>query len=83
MFDSRPKPVVLIILDGWGVAAPSATNAITVAQTPNMDSYVAQYPVVNLAASGLAVGLPEGIIGSSEVGHLTMAVDKFYYKTYR
>ncbi|PJA92637.1 MAG: 2,3-bisphosphoglycerate-independent phosphoglycerate mutase, partial [Candidatus Komeilibacteria bacterium CG_4_9_14_3_um_filter_37_5] len=72
MFDSRPKPVVLIILDGWGVAAPSATNAITVAQTPNMDSYVAQYPVVNLAASGLAVGLPEGIIGSSEVGHLTM-----------
>ena len=72
MFKQRPKPVLLIILDGWGVAAPSATNAITVAKTPNLDSYLEEYPVVNLAASGLAVGLPEGVIGSSEVGHLTI-----------
>ena len=57
------KPVLLMILDGWGIAPATATNAATVAPTPFLDSCFAKYPHTTLEASGLAVGLPEGQIG--------------------
>src|SRR5688572_3255761 len=66
------RPCVLIILDGWGVAPPGPGNAITLAETPVLDGLWATSPHSTLAASGLAVGLPEGQIGNSEVGHLNL-----------
>ncbi|MGH2353418.1 MAG: 2,3-bisphosphoglycerate-independent phosphoglycerate mutase [Chloroflexota bacterium] len=65
-------PCVLIILDGWGIAPPGPGNAITTARTPHLDGYWREGPRSTLAASGRAVGLPEGQIGNSEVGHLNL-----------
>ena len=64
--------VCLIVLDGWGVAPPGAGNAIATARTPVFDELLATYPHSELAASGTSVGLPEGQMGNSEVGHLTL-----------
>jgi 2,3-bisphosphoglycerate-independent phosphoglycerate mutase len=69
---SRPKPVVLCILDGWGVRAPAKDNAITLAHTPCMDHLLAAFPNTLLRTSGLDVGLPEGQMGNSEVGHMNI-----------
>ncbi|HEX2035588.1 MAG TPA: 2,3-bisphosphoglycerate-independent phosphoglycerate mutase [Chloroflexota bacterium] len=66
------RPCVLIILDGWGIAPPGPGNAIALAQTPNLDRYWSAGPRSILDASGKAVGLPEGQIGNSEVGHLNL-----------
>lgn len=66
------RPVALIILDGWGYAEPGPGNAATLATTPVLDGLLARYPWVLLEASGAAVGLPAGIMGNSEVGHLTL-----------
>jgi 2,3-bisphosphoglycerate-independent phosphoglycerate mutase len=66
------RPCVLIILDGWGMGPPGPGNAIALARTPVMDGLWAGSPHSVLAASGLAVGLPEGQIGNSEVGHLNL-----------
>ena len=66
------RPVVLIILDGWGIAPAGDGNAITLANTPNLDRLEAEGLTTVLDASGLAVGLPEGQIGNSEVGHLNL-----------
>jgi 2,3-bisphosphoglycerate-independent phosphoglycerate mutase len=49
---TRPKPLVLIILDGWGIAAPSRANAISLAKTPNIDGYLTTYPGLSLQAAG-------------------------------
>ena len=70
----RPRrgPCVLIVLDGWGVAPPGPGNAIEAARTPNLRRYRQEGPHSVLAASGRAVGLPEGQIGNSEVGHLNL-----------
>ena len=65
-------PCVLIILDGWGIGPPGAGNAIATARTPHLDRYWQTCPHAELDASGLAVGLPEGQIGNSEVGHLNL-----------
>lgn len=65
-----PKPMMLIILDGWGYRENSQHNPINNAPTPTMDAIFARYPWTLLQASGRAVGLPEGQIGNSEVGHL-------------
>lgn len=54
------RPVVLMILDGWGIAPPSRCNAITIAKTPAMDKIISSYPSVTLQASGESVGLPWG-----------------------
>ena len=62
----------LVIMDGWGIAAPGPGNAIAQAATPVFDELWATYPHAELAASGSAVGLPDGQMGNSEVGHLTI-----------
>lgn len=69
---SRPRPVTLIILDGWGLAPPGPGNAVSSARTPFIDSLFAAYPHSELQCHGLAVGLPPGQMGNSEVGHLNL-----------
>jgi 2,3-bisphosphoglycerate-independent phosphoglycerate mutase len=64
--------VALVILDGWGIAPPGPGNAVALAHTPVFDALAAHYPTTELRASGPAVGLPEGQMGNSEVGHLTI-----------
>lgn len=80
MSDNKKKPVVLLILDGWGAAPPSRSNAITMAKTPAMSSLVKTYPAMTLQASGEAVGLSWGEIGNSEVGHLNLGSGKLVYQ---
>ncbi len=69
---ANPKPVVLCILDGWGWREDSEDNAIALARTPNYDRLVSTSPLSQLATSGLAVGLPDGQMGNSEVGHMNI-----------
>jgi len=64
--------VTLAILDGWGIAPPGPGNAVALADTPIFDTLSARYPTTEIRASGPAVGLPEGQMGNSEVGHLTI-----------
>jgi 2,3-bisphosphoglycerate-independent phosphoglycerate mutase len=73
---SSCRPVVLCILDGWGDRAECADNAIALAQTPNWDRFVAQCPRSRLHASALQVGLPEGQMGNSEVGHMNLGAGR-------
>ena len=75
-----PKPVVLIILDGYGVGQPFAGNAISMANTPNMDNYILKYPSMTIRASGDAVGLPWNEEGNSEVGHLNLGLGRIVYQ---
>jgi 2,3-bisphosphoglycerate-independent phosphoglycerate mutase len=73
MRDGRTYPLVaLVILDGWGIAPPGPGNAIELADTPVFDRLWREYPHAQLVASGGAVGLPDGQMGNSEVGHLTI-----------
>lgn len=74
------KPYLLMILDGWGLAPPSDTNAISIAKTPNMDAFIKKYPHGQLNASGLFVGLPDGQMGNSEVGHLNIGSGRVVYQ---
>jgi bisphosphoglycerate-independent phosphoglycerate mutase (AlkP superfamily) len=75
--DGEPYPLVaLVVLDGWGCAAPGPGNAVELAATPVFDAFWAGYPHTTLAASGRAVGLPEGQMGNSEVGHLTIGAGR-------
>lgn len=74
------KPLLLMILDGWGIAPPGPENAVSVAKTPNLDRYFAQYPHTELQASGEDVGLPAGQIGNSEVGHLNIGAGRIVYQ---
>ena len=66
------KPTVLMILDGYGLRDEKKGNGIAEANTPVMDKLMAEYPFVKGNASGLAVGLPDGQMGNSEVGHMNM-----------
>ena len=74
------RPVVLAILDGWGVAAPGSGNAIELARTPVFDHLLATYPHGTLDASGAAAGLPAGQMGNSEVGHLNIGAGRVVYQ---
>ena len=76
----RRPPVALIVLDGFGMSAAREGNAIALARTPNLDKLFATYPWATLKASGLAVGLPEGQMGNSEVGHLNMGAGRVVYQ---
>jgi 2,3-bisphosphoglycerate-independent phosphoglycerate mutase len=77
---NRPKPVVLIVLDGWGVAPPSEGNAISRANIPIMNKLIATYPAMTIEASSEEVGLSFGEIGNSEVGHLTLGSGQVLYQ---
>lgn len=70
-----------MILDGWGIAPAIDTNAAIVANTPHLDSYFKNYPNTTLEASGLSVGLPDGQIGNSEVGHLNIGSGRIIYQS--
>jgi 2,3-bisphosphoglycerate-independent phosphoglycerate mutase len=72
--------VTLVILDGWGIAPPGPGNAVELARTPVFDGLAARYPTTQLAASGAAVGLPDGQMGNSEVGHLTIGAGRILYQ---
>ncbi|MCS7019518.1 MAG: 2,3-bisphosphoglycerate-independent phosphoglycerate mutase [Cytophagales bacterium] len=75
------KHVILIILDGWGIAVNKSASAIDAADTPFMDSIWSRYPHSKLEASGLAVGLPEGQMGNSEVGHMNIGAGRVVNQT--
>ncbi len=75
----RPKPLVLIILDGWGYAPASKANAISLAKKPTYDRFIAEYPNTLVHTSGRFVGLPTGQMGNSEVGHLNMGAGRIVY----
>lgn len=77
----KKKPVMLMILDGWGIAPPGPGNAADLARTPHLDSYFARFPHNRLQASGEAVGLPEGQMGNSEVGHMTIGSGRIIYQS--
>jgi len=72
----RPRPVVLCILDGWGHRDDPTDNAIAMARTPTWDRMVTTYPRALLQTSGLAVGLPDGQMGNSEVGHMNLGAGR-------
>ena len=74
------KPLLLMILDGWGLNPDVEHNAIAQANTPNMTRLCAEYPCTDIGTSGLSVGLPEGQMGNSEVGHLNMGSGRVVYQ---
>jgi len=74
------KPTVLLILDGYGLSDKTEGNAIALANTPVMDKLMKVYPFVKGNASGMAVGLPDGQMGNSEVGHLNMGAGRIVYQ---
>ncbi|PJJ29524.1 2,3-bisphosphoglycerate-independent phosphoglycerate mutase [Lacrimispora celerecrescens] len=74
------KPIVLMILDGYGLNDNCDHNAVCEGKTPIMDQLMSQYPFVKGNASGLAVGLPDGQMGNSEVGHLNMGAGRIVYQ---
>ncbi len=75
-----PKPTMLLIMDGYGVSGQQAGNAIAAANKPNLDRIFATYPHTTIGASGLQVGLPEGQMGNSEVGHLNIGAGRIVYQ---
>lgn len=74
------KPVVLMVLDGYGLNDKTEGNAIAMADTPVMDKLMVEYPFVKGNASGMAVGLPEGQMGNSEVGHMNIGAGRIIYQ---
>ncbi len=74
------KPCVLIILDGWGISDPGKSNAVSVARMPFINKLMAENPHTRLLCAGEAVGLPKGIMGNSEVGHLNIGAGRIVYQ---
>src|ERR1700748_3148883 len=72
----RPKPIVLTVLDGWGYRAESQGNAIALARKPTYDSLLRNFPNTLVHTSGPSVGLPDGQMGNSEVGHLNIGAGR-------
>src|SRR3954467_2455741 len=75
------RPVVLVIMDGWGNAPPGPGNAVTLAETPTYDRLSAIAARTELIPFGREVGLPEGQMGNSEVGHLNIGAGRIVYQT--
>src|SRR5271163_1693799 len=75
----RPKPLVLAILDGWGYRAETKANAIALARKPTYDKLIAEFPNTLLHASDHFVGLPDGQMGNSEVGHLNIGAGRIVH----
>jgi 2,3-bisphosphoglycerate-independent phosphoglycerate mutase len=76
----RNLPTALIVMDGFGVSPSTKGNAIAAAHTPRLDELMSDWPTTTLSASGLAVGLPDGQMGNSEVGHLNMGAGRVVYQ---
>src|SRR5207244_3565202 len=76
---TRPKPLVLIILDGWGYRAETKANAIALARKPTYDQLLEEYPNTLIHTSGKYVGLPDGQMGNSEVGHLNIGAGRIVH----
>ncbi len=74
------KPLLLMILDGWGINPNPAHNAVALAKTPNLTRLLHEYPHTAIRTSGMAVGLPEGQMGNSEVGHLNLGAGRVVYQ---
>src|SRR5713101_6563111 len=72
----RPKPIVLTVLDGWGYRAETKGNAIALARKPTYDELLGKFPNTLVQTSGPAVGLPQGQMGNSEVGHLNIGAGR-------
>jgi len=77
---TSPPPLVLIVLDGWGIRPERNHNAIALARTPTWDELLARFPHTALEASGEAVGLPDRQMGNSEVGHMNMGAGRIVYQ---
>ena len=73
-------PAALVIIDGWGIAPDGPGNAVTRGGTPRLDDLFARYPWAPVRCSGLAVGLPEGQMGNSEVGHLNIGAGRVVFQ---
>jgi len=80
IFYKPSKPIVLAVMDGVGIAPPGPGNAVTLANTANLDKLWPKYPHGSLLAAGMAVGLPEGVDGNSEVGHMTLGAGKVVFQ---
>src|SRR5229473_1710473 len=76
---SRPKPLILVILDGWGYRAETKANAIAMARKPVYDRLLREYPNTLIQTSGPYVGLPDGQMGNSEVGHLNIGAGRIVH----
>ncbi|MEE9615100.1 MAG: 2,3-bisphosphoglycerate-independent phosphoglycerate mutase, partial [Thermodesulfobacteriota bacterium] len=74
------RPLVLIVLDGWGINPKKDANATALADTPNISRLLKTYPSTKLNTSGLSVGLPDGQMGNSEVGHLTLGSGRVIFQ---
>jgi len=76
------KPLMLMILDGWGINPCPENNAVAMAKSPNLAGYLQEFPHVQIKTSGMAVGLPEGQMGNSEVGHLNLGAGRVVYQDF-
>lgn len=74
------KPVILVVMDGWGINPRLEGNAVALAATPNLKRFAREYPATKLLSSGNSVGLPHGQMGNSEVGHLTLGAGRVVYQ---
>src|SRR5271170_4158935 len=75
----RPKPLILTVLDGWGFSAQTKGNAIAQARKPNYDELLKKFPNTLIHTSGPYVGLPDGQMGNSEVGHMNMGAGRIVH----
>lgn len=80
MQDEHSKLVLLVVLDGWGIAAQGAGNPLSQANIPNMRKFMSAYPHTQLSASGTSVGLPAGEVGNTETGHLNLGAGRIVYQ---
>jgi 2,3-bisphosphoglycerate-independent phosphoglycerate mutase len=76
----KTKKSLLVILDGWGLGQVPEADAVANANTPYFDSLMSDYPNASLVTYGMEVGLPEGQMGNSEVGHLNIGAGRIVYK---
>ena len=76
------KPLMLMILDGWGINPCSENNAVAMAKAPNLAGYLQEFPHVQIKTSGMSVGLPDGQMGNSEVGHLNLGAGRVVYQDF-
>jgi 2,3-bisphosphoglycerate-independent phosphoglycerate mutase len=74
------RKVILLIMDGWGLGKVPSSDAIRHARTPSVSSYFDRYPNTTLTTCGEAVGLPDGQMGNSEVGHLNLGAGRIFYQ---